>query len=230
MTQTPSPEHARPVRSYVLRQGRVSAAQQRAYEALLPRYGIAFSGVAIDLAAAFGRVAPTVLEIGFGMGETTAAMAAAQPERNFLGVEVHTPGVGALLKRIDVDRLHNVRIIQHDAIEVLAHMLRPASLVAVHLFFPDPWPKKRHHKRRILNAAFLGQVTRVLVPGGTFHMATDWQPYADAAMDQLSSHPELRNTCSGFAPRPRHRPVTKFEARGAGLGHAVWDLIFTRLP
>ena len=218
------------IRSFVLRQGRMSPAQHHAYDTLMPRYGIAFSDQPLDVDAAFGRAAPTVLEIGCGMGETTARIAAAMPERNFLGVEVHTPGVGALLKLIDAGALTNLRVIQHDAVEVVQHMLREDSLAGVHLFFPDPWPKARHHKRRIVQAPFVKLLASRLAPGGYLHCATDWEPYAQWMLEVLSSEPALQNTAQSFAPQPAYRPVTKFETRGVKLGHGVWDILFTRKP
>ena len=218
------------IRSFVLRQGRMSPAQHHAYDTLMPRYGIAFSDQPLDVDAAFGRAAPTILDIGCGMGETTARIAAAMPERNFLGVEVHTPGVGALLKLIDAGALTNLRVIQHDAVEVVQHMLREDSLAGVHLFFPDPWPKARHHKRRIVQAPFVKLLASRLAPGGYLHCATDWEPYAQWMLEVLSSEPALQNTAQSFAPQPAYRPVTKFETRGVKLGHGVWDILFTRKP
>jgi len=218
----------RPIRSFVLRQGRLSPAQDRACRELMPLYGIEYAPRALDLDAAFGRRAPVVLEIGFGMGETTAAIAAARPDTSFLGIEVHGPGVGALLARIDAQSLANVRVIRHDAVEVVTHMLAPASLAGVHVFFPDPWPKKRHHKRRLLQPAFVHLLAERLVPGGYLHTATDWEEYAHAMLATLSAEPLLANTVRDFAPRPATRPLTKFEARGARLGHGTWDLVFRR--
>jgi len=218
----------RPIRSYVLRQGRFSPAQQRAHEKLLPRFGILFAPRPIDFDAAFGRAAPRVLEIGFGMGETTAAIAEAMPDCDFLAVDVHAPGVGALLKRIDEQGLANIRVIQHDAVEVLAHMIPPESLSAVHVFFPDPWPKKRHHKRRLLQAPFVRELALRLQRGGYLHVATDWEDYAAAILATLAAEPLLGNTAARYAERPAYRPVTKFERRGRGFGHGVWDLVFRR--
>jgi len=218
----------RPVRSFVLRQGRMSPAQTRAFEALLPRYGLPFAQAPLDFAAVFGRRAPVVLEIGFGMGETTAAIAQAHPERDFLGLEVHAPGVGALLKRIDESRLANVRVIRHDAVEVVAHMIPADSLAGVHVYFPDPWPKKRHHKRRLLQPAFVHALAARLAPGGYLHAATDWEDYAREMLATFGEEPLLANTAEGFAPRPPWRPQTKFETRGMKLGHGVFDLVFTR--
>jgi tRNA (guanine-N7-)-methyltransferase len=207
----------------------MSNAQRRAYDALLVRYALPYSPAFIDLAASFGRVAPTLLEIGFGMGETTATIAQANPDTNTLGVEVHSPGVGALLKLIDERRLTNVRIVQHDAVEVVQHMLTPESLDAVHVFFPDPWPKKRHHKRRLLQPVFVALLASRLKPGGVLHVATDWQDYAEQVLGVLSAEPLLENTAPGYAPHPAHRPPTKFEQRGVRLGHGVWDLMFRRV-
>ena len=220
--------HPRPIRSYVLRQGRVSNAQQRACETLLPKYGVPHSPRPLDLNALFGRAAPKILEIGFGMGETTAGIALAHPECDYLGIEVHTPGVGALLRQIDAHALGNVRIVQHDAVEVVRDMLAPDSLDGVHIFFPDPWPKKRHHKRRLIQPPFVAALCDRIKPGGYLHVATDWEDYAEQILAVLSGEPRLANTRTGFAPRPQHRPLTKFEDRGLKLGHRVWDILFTR--
>ncbi len=218
----------RPIRSFVLRQGRLSPAQERARRDLHPVYGIDFAPRRLDLEASFGRQAPVVLEIGFGMGETTAALAAAHPDTDFLGVEVHGPGVGALLARVHAQSLANVRVICHDAVEVVTHMIAPESLVGVHVFFPDPWPKKRHHKRRLLQAPFVHLIAQRLVIGGYLHVATDWEDYAHAILAVLTAESQLVNTATGFAPRPDTRPTTKFEARGTRLGHGTWDLVFRR--
>jgi tRNA (guanine-N7-)-methyltransferase len=226
-TEVRDAEH-RPVRSYVLRQGRMSPAQQRALDVLLPRLGIAYAPAPLNIVAAFGRSAPVILEIGFGMGETTAAIAAAHPERNFLGLEVHGPGVGALLNRVDAAGLTNVRVIQHDAVDVVAHMIPAASLAGIHIYFPDPWPKKRHHKRRLLQPGFVHALAQRLAPDGYLHAATDWDDYAQEILATLSSEPLLANTVLEFAPRPAWRPLTKFEARGLQLGHGVHDLVFRR--
>lgn len=230
MTGSPdSPAPQRPIRSYVLRQGRMSPAQQRALDELLPRLGVPFSDAPIDFHAIFGRAAPRVLEIGCGMGETTAAIAKALPQIDFLGIEVHGPGVGSLLKRVDESALTNVRVIQHDAVEVVARMIPAASLAGIHVFFPDPWPKKRHHKRRLLQGAFVRELALRLVPGGYLHVATDWDDYAQQILATLAAEPLLANTAEGFAARPAYRPRTKFEARGLKLGHGVWDVIFQRV-
>ncbi len=226
MTTTPQRLTTQSIRSFVLRQGRMSPAQRHAYDTLMPRYGIAFSEAALDYSAAFGRSAPVILEIGCGMGETTARIAAALPDKNFIGVEVHSPGVGALLKLIEQQQLTNLRVIRHDAVEVVEHMLAPQSLAGVHLFFPDPWPKARHHKRRIVQPAFVKLLATRLAPGGYLHFATDWEPYAESMLEVLSSEPSLTNGSENFAPRPAHRPVTKFEHRGLKLGHGVRDLLF----
>ena len=218
----------RPVRSFVLRQGRMSPAQQRALDTLLPRLGIAYAPAPLDFAAAFGRSAPVILEIGFGMGETTAAIAAAHRGHDFLGLEVHGPGVGALLNRIEAAGLSNVRVIQHDAVDVVAQMIPAASLAGIHVYFPDPWPKKRHHKRRLLQPAFVHALAHRLAPGGYLHAATDWDDYAQEILATLSAETLLANTAADFAPRPAWRPQTKFETRGLKLGHGVRDLVFRR--
>ncbi len=235
---TPSADGHRAVRSFVLRQGRVSNAQARAVEDLLPRHGIPFAAAPLDLAGVFGRSGPVVLEIGFGMGETTAAIAQAQPDRDFLAIEVHTPGVGNLLQIIEGERISNLRIIQHDAVEVLQHMIADASLAGAHVFFPDPWPKKRHHKRRLLQLPLVATLARKLAPGGYLHAATDVEDYAQQMLEVFASTPGLVNAAEplesgetrteGFARRPDYRPQTKFEARGLRLGHGVWDVVFRR--
>lgn len=221
-------ENPRRIRSFVLRQGRVSTAQQRAFDELLPKYGIAYKAAALDLEQVFGRKAPKILEIGFGMGETTAAIAAAHPENDYLGIEVHTPGVGSLLNQIEHLQLSNLRLIQHDAVEVLTHMITPESLDGIHVFFPDPWPKKRHHKRRLLQVEFVALLASRLKPGAYLHSATDWQEYAEHIFSVFGAEPQLVNTVADYAPRPDYRPLTKFEQRGLKLGHGVWDLVFRR--
>jgi tRNA (guanine-N7-)-methyltransferase len=218
----------RPIRSYVLRQGRVTDAQRRARDSLLPRFGIPFTRELLDLDRVFGRAAPRTIEIGFGMGETTAHIAAGHPENDYLGVEVHTPGVGGLLKRVAELGLANVRIIQHDAVEVLEHMIPPASLDGAHLFFPDPWPKKRHHKRRLIQPPFVAVLASRMRPGAYVHVATDWEDYAQQILEVFSAEPLLANTAAGFAQRSGWRPQTKFEGRGLKLGHKVWDVVFRR--
>ena len=218
----------RHIRSYVLRQGRVSNAQRRACDTLLPRYGVPYGPDPVDLTQVFGRAAARVLEIGFGMGETTAEIAAANPGTDYLALEVHTPGVGSLLKQIEERGLANVRIVQHDALEVLEHMIAPGAFDGAHIFFPDPWPKKRHHKRRLIQPPFVKLLTSRLKPGGYVHVATDWEEYAQQILEVLSAEPALETTAAGFAPRPDYRPLTKFEQRGLRLGHGVWDAVFRR--
>ena len=213
----------REIRSYVLRQGRVTPSQQRALDTLLPRFGITFSDRLLDFRETFGRSAPVVLEIGSGMGETTAAIAQAHPDTDYLAIEVHGPGVGSLLNRIDALALANLRVIRHDAVEVLERMIPDGALAGIHLFFPDPWPKKRHHKRRLVQPAFAALAARKLAAGGYFHAATDWPEYAE----QMEA---VLNSSSLFTrEQPRDRPETKFERRGLGLGHAVRDLLFRRV-
>lgn len=216
------------IRSFVLRQGRVSNAQQRALDELKPRFGVAYEVKPLDLDAVFGRSAPKILEIGFGMGETTATIAAAHPENDYLALEVHSPGVGSLLKQIGERNLTNIRIIQHDAVEVLRDMLADAALDGVHIFFPDPWHKARHNKRRLIQSPFIAALVRKLKPGGYVHAATDWQDYAEQMLEVFSAEPQLQNTAHDYAPRPDYRPLTKFEQRGLRLGHGVWDLVFRR--
>ena len=218
-----------PIRSYVLRQGRFSPGQQRAFEDLMPRFGIAYEPRPLDFEAVFGRAAPTVAEIGFGMGETTARIAGEHPETNYLCMEVHAPGVGSLLKQVAEHALTNVRIVRHDAVEVLRDMVPAGSLAGIHVFFPDPWPKKRHHKRRLVQPPFAALAASRLAPGGYLHVATDWQEYAEHVLAVLSATPGLANRAvDGFAPRPASRPETKFERRGLKLGHGVWDIVFER--
>jgi tRNA (guanine-N7-)-methyltransferase len=229
MSEADPPSPHRAIRSYVLRQGRVSNAQRRAHEALLPQFGVPYSPAILDLEQVYGRAAPRILEIGFGMGETTAEIAAAHPENDYLALEVHTPGVGSLLKLIAERGLANVRIVQHDAVEVLEHMVTAATFDGAHIFFPDPWPKKRHHKRRLLQPQFVALLASRLKPGGYVHAATDWEEYAQQILEVFSAEPELENTAAGYAPRPAYRPLTKFEQRGLRLGHGVWDIVFRRV-
>ena len=225
-----APSTHRPIKSFVLRAGRSGTGQLRALQELGPRFVLPYAAALLDSTAAFGRAAPLVLEIGFGMGQATAQVAQAQPQTNFLGVEVHPPGVGALLKLMGEQQLSNIRIVQHDAVEVLTHMLAAASLAGVHIWFPDPWHKKRHHKRRLIQPALLALLASRLQPGGYLHLATDWQPYAEQMLEVLDGEPQLFNTQAngGYAPRPESRPLTKFEQRGQRLGHGVWDLMFER--
>lgn len=223
---TPVQEHR--VRSYVLRAGRMGTGQQRALRDLAPRYVLPFAEQPLDALAAFGRAAPLILEVGFGMGDATAAIAAASPQLDFLGVEVHPPGVGALLRHIEAQQLRNLRIVQHDAVAVLQHMLAPQSLAGAAVFFPDPWPKKRHHKRRLIQPPLVALLASRLVPGATLHLATDWAPYAQQMLEVLSAEPSLVNTAEGYAPRPAYRPLTKFERRGDRLGQPAQDLVFCK--
>lgn len=224
-----NPAFQRHIRSFVLRQGHLSAAQKRAMDEGMPRWGVEFRPESLDLAATFGREAPKILEIGFGMGGATAEIAAANPDKDYLGIEVHSPGVGNLLKLIEEKQLTNLRLIRHDAVEVLDTMLADGSLDGVHIFFPDPWPKKRHHKRRLIQAELIGKLTRKLKPGGYLHAATDWEEYAQQILEVFSNTEGLGNSVAeGYAPRPEYRPLTKFEARGIRLGHGVWDIIFLR--
>ncbi|MDR0576627.1 MAG: tRNA (guanosine(46)-N7)-methyltransferase TrmB [Candidatus Accumulibacter sp.] len=220
------PDH---IRSFVLRQGRLSNAQRRYHAAMMSEIGIAYAPASLDLDAVFGRVAPRVLEIGFGMGETSAAIAEANPGCDYIGVEVHTPGVGSLCKLIAEKGLSNLRIIQHDAVEVLRDMIPERSLDGIHVFFPDPWPKTRHHKRRLIQPPFVALLASRLKIGGCVHCATDWEDYAGQMLEVLSAEPSLRNTADGYAPRPAYRPPTRFERRGLRLGYGVWDLVFRRV-
>ena len=207
----------------------MGSGQARALDELGPRFVLPFTGEAIDAEAVFGRRAPLIVEIGFGMGDATAAIAADHPHLDFVGVEVHEAGVGALLRRIGERGLANLRIVRHDAVDVLRSMVPPDSLAGVHVFFPDPWPKKRHHKRRLIQPGFVELLASRLAPGGLVHCATDWEPYAQQMLEVLSACAALANTAAGYAERPAMRPMTKFEARGLKLGHGVWDLVFRRL-
>ena len=228
MSETTAAVAARPIRSFVLRAGRMGPGQQRALAELGPRFVLPYQAQALDFAAVFGRDAPTVLEIGFGMGDATAQIAAALPGTHFIGIEVHAPGVGALLKRIGELQLTNLRLVQHDAVEVLESMIPPQSLAGVHVYFPDPWHKKRHHKRRLIQPQWVAQLVTRLAPGGYLHCATDWLPYAEQMLQVLGAEAALVNTADAYAPRPAWRPMTKFETRGLKLGHGVWDLLFRR--
>ena len=224
-------EHPRSIRSFVTRSGRITEAQQRALQLLWPRYGLEFESRTLDCDTLFGRHAPRTVEIGFGNGENLAALASAHPERDYLGIEVHRPGVGRLLLAIEARRLANVRVICHDAVEVLERQLAPQSLAEVLILFPDPWPKKRHHKRRLVQGPFVELVTERLQSGGVLRLATDWQPYAQEMLATLAANPRLRNLAAGgtFMPRPAERTATRFEKRGERLGHEVWDLAFSRI-
>ena len=219
------------IKSFVRRAGRTTTGQAKAFEDLGPRFILPYTGQLLDAPAAFGRTAPLILEIGFGMGEATAHIANVRPDDNFLCCEVHEPGVGALLKRLGEQGQTNVRILAHDAVEVIDHMLAPASLDGVHIFFPDPWHKKKHNKRRLIQAPLIAKLAARLKPGGYLHCATDWQPYAEQILQVLSEEPLLRNStqnADGYAPQPDYRPLTKFENRGLRLGHGVWDVVFVR--
>ncbi len=217
-----------PIRSFVLRAGRMGSGQTRALAELGPRFVLPFRPALEDWDARFGRQAPRVLEIGFGMGGATATVAAAQPSTDFIGIEVHPPGVGALLKLIGEQGLTNLRIVRHDAVPVLQQMVAPGMLAGVHLWFPDPWHKKKHHKRRLIQPGFTALLASRLAQGGYLHCATDWQPYAEQMLQVLAAEPLLANTAANYAQRPTWRPLTKFENRGLSLGHGVWDLVFRR--
>ena len=225
-----TPRH---IRSFVHRRGHITQRQKEALASVAPKWSIPYQAEPINPAQVFQREAPLILEIGFGMGETTARIAAARPDENFLGVEVFQAGIGALAQRLEAQQLHNVRMIQHDAVEVVQHMLQPGMLAGIHVYFPDPWPKKRHHKRRLIQAPFVALLASRLTTGGYLHCATDWEPYAEQMLAVLGAEPSLVNTAeatSGYAERPCWRPETKFEARGKRLGHGVWDLVFRRRP
>ena len=221
-------KYLRRIRSFVRREGRLSNRQQRALDHLWPQFGMDYSGERVDIKALFGREAETVVEIGFGMGASLVKMASEAPQTNFLGIEVHRPGVGACLADVEDQQLTNIRVMEHDAVEVLANTLPENSIDRLQLFFPDPWHKKRHHKRRIVQPEFVQMIRRVLKPGGVFHMATDWENYAEHMLEVMNDaegfinqHPDTL-----YAPRPDYRPLTKFEKRGQRLGHGVWDLLF----
>ena len=234
-TSTPPTADApfmRVIKTYVLRAGRMGSGQIRAFEQFGPQFLLNYVPNKLDVIQAFGRTAPLILEIGFGMGDATAKIAQSRIEDNFLCCEVHAPGVGALLKRCGEEGIGNIRILQHDAIEVMDQMLGLNSLDGVHIFFPDPWHKSRHHKRRLIQGPFVQRLAQHIKPGGYLHLATDWQPYAEQMLQVLSAEPLLHNTAtdaSGYAEKPIYRPLTKFENRGLKLGHGVWDLVFRRV-
>lgn len=228
MTEITETSHRR-IRSFVLRQGRLTKGQARALQTNWPTFGIPYSENLLDLNQIFGRVnAKKILEIGFGMGESTAKIAQTLPDCDFIAIEVHTPGVGGLLKLIEEQALTNIRIVQHDAVEVLQHMIADNSLDGVHIFFPDPWHKKRHHKRRLIQAEFVQLLCAKLKIGAYIHVATDWQEYAEWVLEILNACGALKNTAQDYAEKPAYRPLTKFENRGIKLGHGVWDLVFRR--
>lgn len=231
-SETPSeslpPEHRRSIKSFVLRQGHMTAAQQKAIDELWPQVGIDFQAALTDLNAAFGRANPKILEIGFGMGVATADIAGRLPEKDFLAIDVHGPGVGNLCKLIQEQQLSNIRVMRHDAVEVVEHMLADESLAGIHIFFPDPWHKKRHNKRRLIQAPFVAKLLPKLQSGGYIHLATDWEEYAVQMLEVLQGFDELANTAADYATTPDYRPETKFEARGKRLGHGVWDLVFVK--
>jgi tRNA (guanine-N7-)-methyltransferase len=226
--QPPQDPKHRPIKSFVTRPGRMGTGQIKALTELGPKFVLPYKVERIDPATTFGRSAPLVLEIGFGMGAATADIAVTLPDHDFIGCEVHEPGVGALLKLIGEREIGNIRIVQHDAVEVLRDMIGEAALDGVHIFFPDPWHKKRHNKRRLIQAPFVANLVRHIKPGGYLHLATDWQPYAEQMLEVLSAEPHLLNTAAGYADKPAYRPLTKFENRGIKLGHGVWDLVFRK--
>ena len=218
----------RPIRSFVLRQGRLSVAQRRAQTQLQSIYGIPYAEQLLELSDIFQRTAPKIVEIGFGMGDATATIASAHPGNDYLGIEVHGPGVGSLLNQIAQRQLTNLRIVQHDAVEVLRNMIPDSSLDGVHIFFPDPWHKLRHHKRRLIKPEFAALVAQKIRPGGYWHCATDWQDYARQILQVLSAQTSLVNTAADFAERPAYRPLTRFEQRGMRLGHGILDIVFKK--
>jgi tRNA (guanine-N7-)-methyltransferase len=222
----------RPIRSFVLRQGRQTPAQKRAFDLHWPRYGLEYARTPRDFDAVFGRAAPRIVEIGFGNGEQLLFAAQNEPQHDFIGIEVHGPGVGRLLNAAADAGVHNLRLYQHDAVEVLREEIAPASLAQVRIYFPDPWHKKRHHKRRLVQPEFVGLLCSRLAPGGLLHLATDWQNYAEHMFDVLDAEPRLRNRAGPRTalPRPEWRRQTHFEQRGLKLGHGVWDLLYDRLP
>ncbi|MDX1454712.1 MAG: tRNA (guanosine(46)-N7)-methyltransferase TrmB [Gammaproteobacteria bacterium] len=217
----------RKIRSFVRREGRLTPGQQQALDTWLPKYALPAEGM-LDFEQVFGRCAPVTLEIGFGNGDTLFELVQRHPERDYIGIEVHRPGVGRLLKHCGEAGLDNLRVSDEDAVEILRHRVRDGSLDRVLLYFPDPWPKKRHHKRRIVQPPFAELVASKLAQGGEFHMATDWQPYAEHMLEVMSAAEAFVNTADDYAPRPEQRPLTKFEQRGQKLGHGTWDLIFRK--
>jgi len=227
---TEQKQHLRTIRSFVMRAGRTTLGQERALEEVWPIFGLTVAAGMIDLKEVFGRDADTVLEIGFGMGESLISMAKEAPQKNFIGIEVHRPGVGRLLSRISEEGLANIRVYNEDAIDVLDKCIPNGSLSTLQLFFPDPWHKKKHHKRRIVQPEFAHKIKAKLTVGGCFHMATDWQNYAEHMMEVMEAAADYSNVAGAniYSPQPPTRPVTKFQRRGEKLGHGVWDLIFSR--
>ncbi len=226
--------HPKTIKSYVKRAGRTTTGQAKAFEDLGPKFLLKYAPQPLEPQAAFGRAGRLILEIGFGMGEATAHIARVRPDDNFLCCEVHEPGVGALLKRIGEQEIGNIRILQHDAVEVIDQMLTEGCLDGIHIFFPDPWHKKKHNKRRLIQSPLIAKLVGRLKVGGYLHCATDWQPYAEQMLEVLSAEPRLANSAAdaglqGYAPKPDYRPLTKFENRGLRLGHGVWDLVFHRV-
>ncbi len=222
------PEHLRRIRSFVRREGRLTEGQSSAIANGWPQWGVDYAPGVMDWDRVFGRIAPRFLEIGFGMGGATAEIARNHPDNDYLGIEVHRPGVGNLLKLIAQDSLTNLRLMSHDAVDVINEMIAPDTLDGILIFFPDPWHKKRHHKRRLIQPEFVHLLASRLKPGGTIHCATDWENYAVQMLEVLSAEPALENTAMDYAPRPTYRPLTKFENRGLKLGHGVWDLVFRK--
>ena len=221
--------HKRSIRSFVLRQGHMTAAQQRAIDAMWPQFGIDYQDSVLDLNQRFGSDRPKVLEIGFGMGVATVEIAKRLPDTDFLAIDVHGPGVGNILKLIEEEHIGNIRVMRHDAVEVVENMLSDDVLDGIHIFFPDPWHKKRHNKRRLVQTPFVQKLLPKLKVGGYIHLATDWEEYAQQMLEVLSGFDNLQNTAADYAPTPDYRPETKFEARGKRLGHGVWDLVFKRI-
>ncbi|HTT44293.1 MAG TPA: tRNA (guanosine(46)-N7)-methyltransferase TrmB [Steroidobacteraceae bacterium] len=227
-----APEHPRSIRSFVTRAGRITPAQQRALTQLWPRYGIEFTPQPLELRSLFGRSAACTVEIGFGNGENLLHLARSHPQRDFLGIEVHRAGIGRVLLELSAAQLSNVRVICHDAVEVFAAQLPPLALQEILVLFPDPWPKRRHHKRRLLQADFVALLAARLAPHGLLRLATDWQPYAQQMLETLNQNAALENLAGdgGFVARPAERLATRFERRGARLGHEVWDLAYRKRP
>lgn len=225
---TDSEKHKRPIRSFVKREGKLTSGQKNAIDELWSSHGVDLGNEQLDFDTLFKRQAPTVLEIGFGNGLSLADMAEAHPDVNFFGVEVHRPGVGSLLVQVKKRDLENVRVSIDDAVEVLQRQIPDGSLHRVQIFFPDPWHKKRHHKRRLIQAEFVAMLVNKLEPNGQIHVATDWEHYAEHILEVLSANTDLQNTAQAYAPKPEYRPATKYEARGIRLGHGVWDIVFNR--